>query len=164
MANIREAMAAIIFADDSVHDSVLGDGKTLLFVSAVEHYAPNVYTVVEILKQEHIKNFKHVKVDEFVLSHEMISRLLVRSTFQKGITNIFSQLLSRSLGEDIYEISKKPHWQTYRDAVEELMDVGATLLGEGNKLNVNARLDEVIKEDATLRVICSKETFSKIKS
>jgi voltage-gated potassium channel len=164
MANLKEAKAAIVFADDSIEDSVLIDGKSLLLVTSVEHYAPNVYTVVEITREEHIKSFQHAKVDEFVLSHEMISRLLVQSTIQNGITNVFSQLLSRSLGDDIYEISKQPNWITYKDAVEELMSKGATLIGAGNKLNVNEILEEKIPDNISLRIICNNETLKKITS
>jgi voltage-gated potassium channel len=164
MANLQEARAAIVFADDTIENSVLVDGKSLLFVAAVEHYAPDVYTVVEILREDHIKNFKHVNVDEFVLSHEMISRLLVQSTIQNGITDVISQLLSRSIGDDIYEIDKKENWITYKDAVVELMNEGATLIGAGNKLNVNEILNEKIPNDVCLRIICSNETLRKITS
>jgi voltage-gated potassium channel len=164
MANLKKAKAAIVFADDTIDNSVLVDGKSLLFVSAVENFAPDVYTVVEILREEHTKNFQHVNVDEFVLSHQMISRLLVQSTLQNGISDVISQLLSRSIGDDIYEISKKENWITYKDAVEELMANGATLIGAGNKLNVNEILHEKIPNDTCLRIICNNETYKKITS
>jgi voltage-gated potassium channel len=162
-ANVRSAKAAIIFADDKIHDPVLGDGKSLLFVSAVENHAPDVYTVVEILREEHIRNFVHVKVDEFVLAHEMISRLLVRSTLQNGITDFFTQLLSRSIGDDIYEIDKREQWVTYRDAVEDLMKQGATLIGEGKNINVHHMLDKPLPKNVKLNVICNKATFENLK-
>jgi voltage-gated potassium channel len=124
--------------------------------------APKVHSTVEIMKEEHLKNFNHVKVDEFILSNETISRLAVRSAFSRGVTNIFTQLLSRQHGDDLHEIKKRPHWNTYRDAFNELLNEGATLISDGNKMNINKQLDEVIPEQNRLYVICDQETYHKL--
>ncbi|TLS39406.1 potassium channel family protein [Pseudalkalibacillus caeni] len=163
-ANIKEAEAVLIFSDDSIHDALLADGKSLLICTTIESMVPEIHTTVEVMKEEHIKNFKHVKVDEFVLTHETISRLAVRSIFSKGITNVFSQLMSRGHGEDLYEVVAKPHWKTYRQAFDELLQEGATLISDGNNLEINRNLDENISPNARLFVICDRETYLKIKT
>jgi len=163
-ANITESKAVILFADGTIEDTQLADGKSLLIASAVERMAPDVHTTVEILNEEHIHNFRHVKVDEFVFTHETISRIAVRSAFTKGVSNVYSQLMSRGMGEDLFQISPKPNWVTYRDAFNELLSQGATLIADGQRLDINRRLDEPIQENALLYIICDKETYESITS
>jgi voltage-gated potassium channel len=161
-ANVLAAKAVLIFADDTIPNPSLTDGKSLLIATTIERMAPKVHSTVEIMKEEHLKNFNHVKVDEFILSNETISRLAVRSAFSRGVTNIFTQLLSRQHGDDLHEIKKRPHWNTYRDAFNELLNEGATLISDGNKMNINKQLDEVIPEQNRLYVICDQETYHKL--
>ncbi len=160
-ANLTDAKSVIIFARDSVTDASLVDGKTLLIATTVSRLAPHVHTNVEIMSERNIKNFEHINVDEFILSHGMISRLAVRSAYFNGVTNIFRQLLSTS-GDDLQKIRKQARWKTYRDAFDDLLQQGATLIADGNQLNINRKLDEVIPDTANLYVICDEETFQKI--
>lgn len=120
-ANITEADAVIIFADDSIEDTLLTDGKSLIIASSIESIATNIHTTVEIMDEEHIKNFKHANVDDFILTHDTVSRLAVRSIFSKGITNVYSQLISRKHGDDLYRIKRNKNWKTYRDAFHDLL-------------------------------------------
>jgi voltage-gated potassium channel len=78
-ANISEAKAVLIFADDRINDDVLADGKSLMIACAVERIAPKVHTTVEIELEEHLENFSHVKVDKFILSQGTIAKLAVDS-------------------------------------------------------------------------------------
>jgi voltage-gated potassium channel len=161
-ANLTEAKSVLVFSDDTIQDAALTDGKTLLIVTSVERLTPHIHSIVEIKKEEHIKNFRHAKVDEFVLSHETVSRMAVRSAFSKGITDIYSQLLSHSQGENLFEVKSKPEWKTYKDAFEGLLQAGATLISDGNDLGINMKLDEPIKTDARLYIICKKEVYDSL--
>ncbi|WP_349408215.1 potassium channel family protein [Pseudalkalibacillus sp. SCS-8] len=163
-ANLPKAAAVLLFADDSIQDPLLTDGKTLLTVTTIERLSPDIHSTVEILNEDHIKNFRHVKVDEFILSNETISRLAVRSAITNGISKIFSQLMSHGIGDNIYEIKAHPEWKTYRDAFNDLLAEGATLIADGQKMDINRRLDEKIPKDARLFVICDKETYDKIRT
>ncbi|MCP3025329.1 NAD-binding protein [Halobacillus sp. A5] len=161
-ANINEAKAVLIFADDSLGSDQMIDGKTLLVASTIETVAPNVHTVVEIMEERHIKNFQHVKVDEFIVSNETISSLAVRSAFRKGVSSIYSQLLSRSVGDDLYHIPHPDHWETYGDAFRDLLNQGATLIADRNDLTINRRLQEPIPTNAELYVVCDHETYNNL--
>jgi voltage-gated potassium channel len=161
-ANLKEAQSVLIFADDTIQDATLTDGKTLLIATTIERYAPEIRSTVEIMNENHIQNFRHVRVDEFVLSHEMISRLAVRSAMTSGISAIYGQLLSREDGDNLYEIRKQPGWKTYGDAFHDLLNMGATLISDREKLNVNRNLHLDIPENARLYVICDQETYQKI--
>jgi voltage-gated potassium channel len=162
-ANIEKASAVIIFSDDNIQDPSLKDAKTLLVSITVERLAPAVHTTVEVMTEKNISNFSHVKVDEFILSQETISRLAVRSALYKGVSQVYSQLISRQHGEDLYKLSKQPNWHTYNDAFQDLLKQGATLIADRHLLDINRRLDESIPEEAELYIICNRETFERLK-
>lgn len=167
-ANLSKARAVFIFSNDTtrfrqqLEDTSYIDGKTLLIATAIERNYDPIYTVVEIRDRANIDNFQHVKVDEFILSSEMVSQLAVRAAFSPGSINIMSQLISSRKGEDLYEIRSRKHWKTYRDAYIELLNEGANLIAEGENLDIMRRLDEPIANNARLFVICNKETYHKL--
>ena len=162
-ANISKAQSVLIFADDKINDDQLADGKTLLIASAIESFAPEVHTIVEVMEEEHIKNFEFMQVDEFIVSTETISSLFVRSAFRKGISSVYGQLLRRKYGDDLYYVPLSKEWKTYRDAFNALLEKGATLIADRNNLSINRMLDESIPSDAELYVICDKVTIEKLR-
>lgn len=163
-ANIHEARAAIIFGDTRIDEASLIDGKSLLIASSIERIAPQVHTTVEIMQEKNIQNFRHVQINEFVLSHDAISRLAVRSALQEGNSEVITQLLSRQHGDDIYEIPVSAAWRTYGEAFQELLLQGATLLSDRSDLSINRKLDQPIPKDARLYIVSDEETYRKIKA
>ncbi|MDZ5472576.1 NAD-binding protein [Bacillus sp. 31A1R] len=162
-ANIAHARSIVIFSDDSIKDSQLSDGKSLLIATAIERLAGDLHITVEIQVEKHIELFRHVSVDEFIISDEMISRMAAQSVLAKGVTKIYSQLMSRQLGDDLYQIPAAARWNTYRDAFYDLLENGATLISDGDALDINRRLDEKIAPDSTLYIVCNKDTYEKIR-
>ncbi len=162
-ANIQGAKAAIVFGDTRIDEASLTDGKTLLIASSIERIAPQVHTTVEIMQEKNIQNFRHVHVNEFVLSHDAISRLAVRSALQEGNSEVITQLLSREHGDDIYEIPRDAAWHTYGDAFQALLRRGATLLSDRGDLGINRKLDQPIPQDARLYIVSDEETYRQIK-
>ncbi|WP_158736937.1 ion channel [Alteribacillus sp. YIM 98480] len=167
-ANLKEAKAVFVFANEVtdfgnfIQDSSFVDGKTLLIATTIERYYEEIYTIVEVKDRSNVENFVHVDIDEFILSTDTISQMAVRSAFHPGSSRIVSQLLSKQHGDDLYEIKRRPHWNTYRDAFDELLQEGATLVSNGEKLNINRQLDREIPDDARLFVICDEETYQRI--
>jgi voltage-gated potassium channel len=162
-AGLIVARSAIIFADEKIDDYLLIDGKTLLIASSIERLAPHVHTTVEIMSEKHIKNFHHVKVNDFILSHDAVSNLAVRSALNEGTIDLYMQLISRQHGEDIYEVARKPQWTTYHDAFQDLLKQSATLLADRGDLGINRKLDTKIPDDAKLYVVCHPDTYKYIK-
>lgn len=158
-ANLKKAKSALVFSDDTLDDPQLTDGKTLLVVTTIERLVQGIHTTVEVMDEDHIKNFTHVDVDEFILTHETISRLAVRSAFMTGVSSVYTQLMSRRYGDNLYKIKSRPHWKTYRDAFEELIREGATLVSDREHLNINRRLDDPVPDEAQLYVICDDPTY-----
>ncbi|WP_166238307.1 potassium channel protein [Paenibacillus turpanensis] len=167
-ANLQEARAVFIFANEVTnHDNVIRDtsfidGKTLLVATAIEQYFSHIYTVVEIKDKANVGNFAHVKVDEFIISAEAISHLAVRAAMSPGAAKILGQLLSSQSGDDLFAIRTRSEWKTYRDAFMALLKEGATLLSDGERLDINRRLDDTIPQNARLFVVCNKETLKRL--
>lgn len=164
LANIHEARSAIVFADPRIDDASLIDGKSLLIASSIEHAASSVHTTVEIVLEKHILNFRHVQVNDFILSHDSVSRLAVRSALKEGSVELFRQLLSRQYGEDVFRISADPAWKTYGDAFSGLLSQGATLIADGADMGINRRLGDPIPAGASLFVIATEETINNIRN
>lgn len=161
-ANVKKAKSVIVFAKDRDFGNYISDGETLLVVSTIESIAPNVHTIAEIMDEDHIRNFKHASIDEFIISNETISTLAVRSAFRKGVSHLYSQLLSRGTGDDLFHIPMKEQWKTYEDAFNDLLEEGATLIADGSDLTINRKLKETLPEDAELYAICDEQTYERI--
>ena len=89
---------------------------------------------------------------------------MAQAAINHGSSKLFKQLLSNADGENIYEIKKKPHWITYKDAAMELFEMGATLISDGGSLDIARRHQEKIPEQAKMFVICDENTYQKIES
>jgi voltage-gated potassium channel len=165
-ANILEAKSVAIFSDEENNQSEYADGKTLLIASRVEHlskkHQKSIYTVVEIKKEKHMALFEHANVDEFILSDDSLSRLMAQAAIHHGSSKLFEQLLSKTEGENLYEIRKQPHWVTYKDAAMELFEHGAILISDGSNMDIARRHNEKIPTDAKMFVICDDETYKRI--
>lgn len=164
MANIAKAKSVIIFADDSIEDSQLTDGKSLLIATAIERYAGDLHIAVELLVEKHTELFKHVSVDEFIISDETVSKMAVQAVLSKGVTTIYNQLMSRTQGHDLYQIPVSPKWKTYRDAFLDLLEQGATLISDHDQMDINSRLDEFIRNDSILYIISDRDTYLRLLS
>lgn len=171
-ANLPYAKGVILFADQITQeiyanrDPLLVDGKTLLIATAItsieEKWNVSVHVTAEVINQKHMRLFKHVRVDEFVPSQEMISHAAVRSVYSHGVTKMYTELLTRQCEDSMYEITKHEEWRTYRDAFEDLLNQGATLVADRGDLHINHKLDQQIPDDAQLYVICDADTYSRL--
>ncbi|MDR6883390.1 potassium channel family protein [Bacillus sp. 3255] len=168
MANMEKARSVFIFANEITEDQAMlrdpsfVDGKTLLVATTIERNFRNVHSIVEIKNSENMQNFQHVNVNEFILGSETISQLAVRSAFSPGSSRVVSQLLTRQSSSNLHVLGKRSEWRTYRDAFEQLLEEGATLIADRDQLNINRKLDQLIPEDAQLFVICDGDTFQRI--
>ncbi|WP_409299777.1 potassium channel family protein [Peribacillus sp. SCS-155] len=173
-ANFPASKGVIIFADElpesqsSPKSNLLIDGKTLLVATAItsieESMNLSIHVTAEVLDQKHIRLFRHVDVDEFIPTREMISHAAVSSLYHHGVTKMYAELMSRQCKEGMYEIPRKTEWITYRDAFEALLSQGATLIADHTDLQINKKLDEKIPENAQLFVICDKETLKRLQT
>lgn len=167
-ANVLSTHSVSIFAPDYINDETTADGKSLLISSAIESYGIengiDIYTIVEIVKENHIRMFEHIKIDEFILSNEAFPFLMAKSISHKGASQLYMQLLSKRYGDDLWEIKPDPSWHTYREAFEDLKNIGANLIADRSDFSIIRRLNDKVPRNARLYVICDKVTYNKIKN
>ncbi|TDQ41202.1 potassium channel family protein [Aureibacillus halotolerans] len=161
-ANLDTAKAVIIFSDDTIQDLSLRDAKTLSIALTVERIAPNVHTTAEIMAKHHLANFAHVRVDDFLLSQDTISHMAVRSVMDQGISKVYTQLISQTDGADVFQVTPRPEWTTYREAFIQLLEQGATLIADEESMKLHHRLHDPLPQNARLFVLCDKATIVKI--
>ena len=164
-AGIDKTRSVSIFASGNYSD-VLMDGKTLLVASSIERYAVenevDIYTIAEIVNQNHVEMFMHAGVNEFVLSNEGFPHLMAKALLNHGSTRLFMELLNHTYGENIWEIKPSASWKTYRDAFDSLRERGANLIAEGSDFSIVRRLDEAIPADARLYIITDQKTYDRL--
>lgn len=165
-ANIEAANAVAVFASES-EDDVLTDGRTLLITSAIEEYAEKhkkqIYTIAEIVHEDHIRMFQHANVDEFILSAEAFPHLMAKAILHHGSSQLFTQLISRNSAENMWEIKPSSDWKTYGDAFEALKKQGANLVADGTDLGIVRKLSEQIPQNARLYILCDEATYHRLK-
>jgi voltage-gated potassium channel len=157
-----------IFSDPSIDSSLLADGKTLLIASAVEglshEHSIDIHTIVEVSDEIHIPKFKHIKINDFILSNDSVSMLMAKATLHPGTTNLFRQLLSKRFGNNIYEIKPKQEWNTYEDAYHALFDQGAVLISINENMDFVTEKEAIILPTDTFYIVSNDHVFEKLKT
>ena len=165
-ANILEALRVAIFADSRIENPLLADGKTLLIASAVEalsaEHQKDIQTVVEVCVEKHISKFKHIRVDDFILSNDSVSLLMAKATLQPGTSNIFRQLMSKQFGNNIYTLSSNPNWLTYLEASQALLQKGAVLIAVNDDMDFKNATEKVLGPQDTLYFVCQETCYEEL--
>jgi len=103
-ASVPNAETVIILADESapgLSDSTV-DARSVLVALAVEKLSPAVYTCAEVRQSENRHHFEHASVDEIVVTNDIGSELLARTSVHHGISSVISDLLTSDAGNEIY--------------------------------------------------------------
>lgn len=161
-ANIYAAKSCIVYANEKIVDFQKRDADSLLITSQIKDMAPNIYIIVEVMNKDHENNFKHNKADQLIYPQSTVSHIAIQEALNPGILNVFNQLGSVQTGSNLFVIKKNKNWKTYRDAFLDLLENGATLLADGDKLDINLSLDKEIPENNQLIVVCTYEVHNKL--
>jgi voltage-gated potassium channel len=101
-AGIEEAMAAVVCPMDGSNEA---DMKSILCVMAIESLAPQVRTVVEVNNPNHVEHFQRADADEILVSSQLVSRLMARSSLYPGLAGLVTDIVSGGEGSELYRVS-----------------------------------------------------------
>lgn len=101
-AGIEEAMAAVVCPADGSNEA---DMRSILCVMAIESIAPDVRTVVEANNPAHLEHFQRAEADEIVVSSQLVSRLMARSSLYPGLAALVTDIVSGGEGSELYRVS-----------------------------------------------------------
>ena len=104
LANLKEATTVIIVSDESV-ESHTRDAKVLMDILTAKNINKDVYTCVEISSVNNSKHCEIAGANEIIVTGELSSRLLVQSALDPGVNRVFTELMSNSIGNELYKLS-----------------------------------------------------------
>jgi voltage-gated potassium channel len=100
-AGIEDAMAAVVCPVDGSNEA---DMKSILCVMAIESLAPQVRTVVEVNNPAHVEHFQRADADEILVSSQLVSRLMARSSLYPGLAGLVTDIVSGGEGSELYRV------------------------------------------------------------
>ena len=101
-SGITEALAAVVCPADGSNEA---DLRSILCVMAIEALAPQVRTVVEANNPAHVEHFQRAHADEIVVSSQLVSRLMARSSLYPGLAGIVTDIVSGGEGSELYRVT-----------------------------------------------------------
>jgi voltage-gated potassium channel len=100
-AGIEDAQAAVVCPADGSNEA---DMKSILCVMAIESLAPQVRTVVEVNNPAHVEHFQRAEADEILVSSQLVSRLMARSSLYPGLAGLVTDIVSGGEGSELYRV------------------------------------------------------------
>jgi len=130
-AGIEKASAAIILGSFNGNHDNSSDARAVLITLAIESINPAVRTCVEVSDPANIPHLEYAKADEIVNSGGLSANLLSQAALYPGITQVYTELLSNIVGNEIYQIEVPSHYahHTVRELHSKLLEKGCILVG-----------------------------------
>ncbi len=100
-AGIEDALAAVVCPGDGSNEA---DMKSILCVMAIESLAPQVRTVVEVNNPLHVEHFQRADADEILVSSQLVSRLMARTSLYPGLAGLVTDIVSGGEGSELYRV------------------------------------------------------------
>jgi voltage-gated potassium channel len=101
-AGIEDALAAVVCPMDGSNEA---DMKSILCVMAIESLSPKVRTVVEVNNPAHVEHFQRAEADEILVSSQLVSRLMARTSLYPGLAGLVTDIVSGGEGSELYRVS-----------------------------------------------------------
>ncbi len=119
---IQNALTAVILADPNHGE--LADAPSTLTAMAIEKQNPQVHTVIELFASGNRRHLKAAEVNEVICMREITEKLIVQSSLNPGIKNIFQDLLTfRQGSSQLYTLNLPHHLDqlTYRQLARKII-------------------------------------------
>jgi voltage-gated potassium channel len=100
-AGVEDAQAAVVCPADGSNEA---DMRSILCVMAIESIAPQVRTVVEVNNPSHVEHFQRAEADEILVSSQLVSRLMARSSLYPGLAGLVTDIVSGGEGSELYRV------------------------------------------------------------
>jgi voltage-gated potassium channel len=111
-AGIRRAATCIILADPRGNRSQQDtDARTILAALTVEKLNPNVYTCAELHNRLYGLHLEAGHVNDYVVAGEHSAFLLAQAAMNRGLMDVFAELLTYRRGNQFYRIVLPASWR-----------------------------------------------------
>lgn len=142
-AGIRRATTCIVLSDTTHRSEQDADARTILAALTVEKLNPSVYTCAELLEQSYASHLEMGHVNDYVVSGEHSAFMLAQAAVNRGLMEVFGELLTRGKGNAFHHIPVPSGW-IGQEFIEMLpaakTELDAILIGvqsAGGKIEIN---------------------------
>ncbi|MFC4323440.1 potassium channel family protein [Litchfieldia salsa] len=153
-AKAEEASTILITSDQS-KDEVQADMSAVLTLLAVKGINPHIYSIIEILTFNQVKNAERAGADEIIQTNKLTSSVMINSLVSHGMSNALSQMLDQLRGSKLtyLEITFDLVGKTFGECSRLLLQEKKLLIGikRGGQTMVNPDFNiEIEKQDKLL--------------
>lgn len=174
-ARIEHASRAIILADRTRERSDQDrDARSVLTALLIENineaHDKDIFTSVELVNRDNAQSLESAGVEEIVVAHDYVGRILASSSRQIGMTSIFDELLTAQYGNQFFKFALPGALPDHsvRDLAKRLHErCHAILLAvekEGSfgvEMQVNPPLDRVVSGGQVVVVVAENAVSPK---
>ncbi|MGO4888999.1 potassium channel family protein [Anaerobacillus sp. MEB173] len=155
-ANVRQAKTVLITADQRKSETE-ADTKSIIVLLAIKGLNPLIYSIVELLTPEQLKNCRRAGADEILQSAYISSLLMVNSTLFNGVATVFSDLLDHQEGNKMIYIHSPEELthESFERVCQHYLNHQTLVLGikRGEQLLLNPTPSLQLEEEDKLIVI-----------
>jgi voltage-gated potassium channel len=146
-ANIGDATAAIIVADEESDDLSRLDSRTLQAALAIKEMNPDIEIVAEALDPDNEQHLRRANVDDIIVSGEFTGYMIAASTVSPSLHGAIQEIFSVDLGNDMIKnpIPEDLRGKTFGDVHTWFRQHGALAIGiitEDPGLSLDTVLDD----------------------
>ena len=134
-AGIHRCNICILLADTTGRTEQDADARTILAALTVEKLNPDVYTCAELNNRDYASHLKMGRVNDYVVSSEYSAYVLAQAALNRGLMEVFNELLTYQRGNQFYRIDIPSAWENreFNDLFAKLRDdYGAILVAARN--------------------------------
>jgi voltage-gated potassium channel len=103
-ANLSQASTVVVLGDDTMPEDER-DAKVVLATLTIESLNPDVYSIVELTSEANVKHCQRAQANEIIVNSELSSGLISRAAANHGISNVITEWLSSTHGDEIYKLA-----------------------------------------------------------
>jgi len=162
-AGVKRAATVILLSDtEKGRNERDADARTILAALTVEKLNPKAYTCAELNRREYAQHLKLGKVDDYVVNGEHSAFLLAAAALNRGVMNVFNELLSYEFGNKFCRTAVREEWigKSFVDVfVSMKRDKNVTLVAvidKKGKTKINPS-DVTLQEGDVLVAIASQD-------
>ncbi|MDQ0255855.1 voltage-gated potassium channel [Evansella vedderi] len=129
-ANAKEAHTVIITANLHINEKV-ADANSVLTLLTVKGIQPAIYSIVELVTPNQIKNAERAGADEIIQSSNYLSLLMINGILYHGMTDVISQMLRHEKQDQLsFEpLRSELVNESFKKAIEECQTEDRFLIG-----------------------------------
>lgn len=99
-AGVERAKACLIIEEQGPQ----ADARAVLIILSVKAINPAIRVIAQVFDPQNSVHLRRAGADEVIQTQDLGNKLMVRAALHKGVTQVFSELITNQYGQEIYRI------------------------------------------------------------